>query len=71
MAASWPAASWDPAMEATESAYGAVVTARATPASHDSGIGPARRRCVEALGVTDKRTLARGLRLLKRRLKAP
>ena len=68
MAASWPAASWNPAMEAAESAYGAVVARELDAGLSRFGNRTRRRRCVEALGVTDTRTLARGLRLLKRRL---
>ena len=71
MAASWPAASWNPAMEAAESAYGAVVVRELDAGLSRFGDRTRLRRCVKALGVTDTRTLARGLRLLKRRLKVP
>ncbi len=71
MAASWPGESWGPAMEAAESAYGAVVVRELDAGLSRFGDRTRRRRCVEALGIMDKRTLARGLRVLKRRLTAP
>ncbi len=65
MAARWPPASWPMAMAAAESAYGAVV-AQELDAGLSRFAEPAqRRRCVDALGVTDTRTLARGLRVLR------
>ena len=65
MAARWPRQSWDPAMKAAESAYGDVV-ARELDVGLPRFADPSRRRrCVEALGIADTRTLARGLRILR------
>ena len=70
MAARWPPESWDPAMMAAESAYGAVVARELDAGLSRFADRTRRRRCVEALGIADTRTLARGLRTLQRRLKA-
>ena len=58
-------------MAAAVSAYGAVVMRELDAGLSRFGDRTRRRRCVEALGIIDKRTLARGLRVLKRRLTAP
>ena len=65
MAARWSPESWDSAIKAADSAYGAVV-ARELHAGLARFADPTRRRhCVEALGIADKRTFARGLRVLR------
>ena len=68
MAACWPSASWPPALKAAEAAYGAVVVRELDAGLSRFGDRTRRRRCVDALGISDKRTLARGLRVLKGRL---
>ncbi len=68
MAARWPSTSWRPAMEAAESAYGPVVARELDAGLSRFADRTRRRRCREALGVTDPRTLSRGLRILKAHL---
>jgi hypothetical protein len=69
ISARWPRESWGPAMKAAESAYGDVI-ARELDVGLTRFADPSRRRrCVEALGIADPRTLARGLRVLKNHLK--
>ena len=60
MAACWPSESWPPALKAAEAAYGAVVVRELDAGLSRFGDRIRRRRCVDALGITDKRTLARG-----------
>ena len=65
MAAHWPPGCWHTALTAAESAYGAVV-ARELDTGLTRFAGPERRRrCTKALGITDTRTLARGLHVLR------
>ena len=70
MAACWPSESWPPALQAAEAAYGAVVVRELDAGLSRFGDRIRRRRCVDALGISDKRTLARGLRVMKGRLQA-
>ena len=65
MAARWSPESWPPAMEAAESAYGAMVARELDAGLSRFADRTLRRRCVDALGIADKRTLARGLRVVR------
>jgi hypothetical protein len=69
MAECWSQECWRTAMETAESAYGGVVARELDTGLSRFADRDRRRRCVDALGITDTPTLARGLRSVRKRLK--